>query len=1385
MKTNFTSRFPTKSFLALLALGAFAGITHAQTTRTWDGGGVAGTNMDTAANWSGDVVPSATTGDTAQWDGSVAGPLSLTYTAAGTGANLAGGNGIYLNILGTQTAPLTINQASGTTAVRVRNITIAEGAGAFTYGSSDATNDAITLGSSSVNAHTFTNNSSNMATFGTDARFAFGGSGAKTITFTGSGNWTLGGKFGNGGGGSVTSVTKTGAGTLTINANIVGTNSSGSPGPGNIFVKSGTMVVDTNGVVTTTAYSSIAQSGTDVGTLTLKGNGSFVSGGDLNVGDVGSSSGTLNIQDTASLSVGTGGGFYVGSANTTGSTASGTVNHSGGTVAVNATADARLVIGGRNSAAGTGGTGTYNLSGTGVLNNAGNAFVGGYGTGTVAQTGGTWNNTGWVSIARQTGGTGSYTISGGALNQTGGGMGIIVGELGTGTLAVSGSGAVTTAATGTLRVGGGAGSIGTVHLDTGGTITTPKVDTAGGTSTFNFNGGTLKANAGGTTFLQGLTTANVRNSGALIDTNGNNITIGQALVHSTLGGDAATDGGLTKSGSGTLTLGGANTYNGPTAITGGALVFAGSSTTGNISLADGATLGAKVTDLNASAVANTNNPGLTLGTAGATNFAFDFNTLGNPTVPIFDLGTGVVTLNGVASISLANTTALTTTPNNTTLALVSFGSQGGAGSWDLTTTSAGHTIFALNPVANALYLNVVANPVTWTGAAGNAWNDDTMESPKNWTLPDTSGTDYINGDTVLFTDTAGTFTVDITENVSPGTVNFSNASNAYTIGSTGGFGITSGSVNLNGGGTVTIANSNSYAGATTINAGTLTVTGSLTASPVTLNAGTLNLDSPTAVGSGGLKLNGGTLDSTAAGTVLAGNPAQNWNGDFAFAGTNDLDLGTGAVTVGGSGDRTVTVAGTLTVGELRTGPGQGLIKQGAGTLVLTSTGAGGASSVVNGVLEVAAGTLQMNRTGTDAAGSGDVTAAGIIGGGTITNGAAGARWLFSNAASGSYDFSGTLANGTGGALGFVKSGASTQILSGSNNYSDPTTVNGGTLVITGTNSTGGAVNINGSAATPAFLNLQNSDALGTGVVTATNRNSGIQLQGGITLPSTVTFVTSNDGIGGTVPYAIANLGGDNTINGTITLTSGGGGSIIQSDAGSLTLAGNISIASGQSSRGITLQGSSTGANTFSGALSDLSTSSKASITKSGTGTWTIAGNNTYTGATTVAAGILAVNGSIASSSGVTVNSGATLQGTGRVATTTVDVGGHVAPGNSIGTLTVSGSMAISGTLDVEYDDSLTQPIDLLNVSGTLDITAATVDFADISSGALGLSEPAYVFATYGTLTGSQFASVVDLPTGYSINYAYAGNNIALVPEPTAALLAGLGVLALLRRRRHS
>lgn len=1261
MKNQLTSRILTTR-ISLLALGSLSGVTYAQSTRIWDGGGVAGTNMDTAVNWSADTVPNGVApGDTAQWNGTVTGPLALTYTAGGTpGSNLGAGNGIFLSVLGTQTDSLTITQASGTTALRLQNLTIASGAGAFTFGNANAFTDGITLGSGSVNAHTFTNNSSNMATFGADVRFAFGGAGAKTTTFTGSGNWTFSGKYGNNGTGSITSIFKAGAGTLTINSNIQGTNSGAvAVNPGNFHVNGGTVVIDTGGVVTTTNFSSIGLQGTDVATMTLKGNGSFnSSASDFNIGDVGSASGTLNVQDTASLVVGTGGGFFVGSANTGGSTASGTVNHSAGTITVNRTNDGAFVIGGRNSAT-TGGSGTYNLSGTGVLANAGNAFIGGYGTGTFNQSAGTFNNTGWVSIGRQTGGTGNYNISGGNLNQTAAGLGIVVGEVGTGTLTVSATGAVTTTPTGSMFVGNGAAGNGTVNLN-GGTITTPKVSTAGGTSTFNFNGGTLKTNAANTTYFQGLTSTNVRNGGALIDTNGFNLTIGQALLHSAIGGDAATDGGLTKSGTGTLTLSGASTYNGPTSVGNGGLVFGGSSNTGNISVSDGATLGGKVTNINASAVSNASNPNLTLGTAGATNLALDFNTLGNPTAPVFNLGTGVVTLNGVVSVSLANTTALTSTPNSTTLALIGYGSQGGSGSWNLTTPSAGHTTFALNPTANALYLNVTANPITWTGALSTAWNDDALGAPNNWSLPDTSGTDYINGDTVSFTNTAGNFNVDITENVSPGSVNFTNTSNAYTIGSTGGFGITTGSVSLNGSGSVTINNSNSYTGATTINGGTLTLNGSLTASAVTLNSGALNVNSTTALGPAALTINSGTLDS-ASGVALSTNPPENWNGDFAFAGSSSLDMGTGVVTLGGSGDRSVNVSGALAVGELKSAATQGFTKQGPGILVVSSDGTNTAGSNVLGVLNVAGGTLQTNRA---SGATGDFMAAGVTGSGTITNGAATERWLFSNAATGSFNFSGVLANGAAGALGFNKSGGSTQTLSGNNTYSGTTTVAGGTLIlsgsnslsgpvavtgggtlsITGTNAAGGAVSVTGAIGSPGIINLQNSNALGTtSVVTSVSRHGGVQLQGGIALPAGVTFITSNDGTtSAAMPYAIGNLGGDNTINGTITLTSGGGSSIIQSDSGSLTLNGNITIAATQTSRGIILQGASTGANAFNGVLSDLSGTSTASIIKNGAGTWTVSGSNTYTGVTTVNAGTLIVTGNNTGNSAASVVANATL-----------------------------------------------------------------------------------------------------------------------------------------------
>ena len=122
----------------------------------------------------------------------------------------------------------------------------------------------------------------------------------------------------------------------------------------------------------------------------------------------------------------------------------------------------------------------------------------------------------------------------------------------------------------TLQFGhpsGLATAVGTVNLN-GGTLTAANVVQANGTGTFNFNGGTLMPSGNNTAFMTGLSAANVMQNGANINSNGNNITIGQSLQHA---GSNNVDGGLVKSGPGTLTLTATQGYNGATIVTGGVL----------------------------------------------------------------------------------------------------------------------------------------------------------------------------------------------------------------------------------------------------------------------------------------------------------------------------------------------------------------------------------------------------------------------------------------------------------------------------------------------------------------------------------------------------------------------------------------------------------------------------------------------------------------------------------------------------------------------------------------------------------------------------------------------------------------------------------------------
>ena len=128
--------------------------------------------------------------------------------------------------------------------------------------------------------------------------------------------------------------------------------------------------------------------------------------------------------------------------------------------------------------------------------------------------------------------TGVIDISGGTLVHTAG-MFMDTGASGTagyGVLSVRGSGYLQEQ-TPNFVVAANPTATGVVNLMTGGTLEVYEISASSGTSTINFNGGTLRAYAtnGGASFLSGLTNAFIYSGGMTVDTNGQNIGISQNL----------------------------------------------------------------------------------------------------------------------------------------------------------------------------------------------------------------------------------------------------------------------------------------------------------------------------------------------------------------------------------------------------------------------------------------------------------------------------------------------------------------------------------------------------------------------------------------------------------------------------------------------------------------------------------------------------------------------------------------------------------------------------------------------------------------------------------------------------------------------------------------
>ena len=105
--------------------------------------------------------------------------------------------------------------------------------------------------------------------------------------------------------------------------------------------------------------------------------------------------------------------------------------------------------------------------------------------------------------------------------------------------------------------------------------------------------------------------------------------------------------------------------------------------------------------------------------------------------------------------------------------------------------------------------------------------------------------------------------------------------------------------------------------------------------------------------------------------------------------------------------------------------------------------------------------------------------------------------------------------------------------------------------------------------------------------------------------------------------------------------------------------------------------------TFSGAIYDDTT--PGSVRKVGSGTQTLSGTNTYGGSTLITGGALLVNGTHTGGGLYTVASGATLGGTGSIGSNLlISADGAIAPGASVGTLTVMGSIDLEGILKPKF-----------------------------------------------------------------------------------------------------